>query len=324
MLSAINVCRDKQTRSFHSRVHSSEEISSWVYERETLRRSVAARILRRRCAGRQAPGAKWSHHGRWSHGLRPIVYVLGCPVAMCSRSASFNLAILFSTCLLTVDSAGNIGDTADGSSSLSNDPRCSPSLSVILDLENGIDDATSRPLKNNGTFSYNGIDYSADMRWTDGNVTYGCICRLRHCIRKCCRNDEVLRKNSDKERICQKIPQNDTRAEAKIPDLRLSTKWPKRFNILTNWRSISSWFLGRTMSVPVTLCSMSILMKTIRSFFRQMVALCFLLTGRFFRFGIIASIGKRPLIESASWFAGRQRCKVHRMKNTKLTIMWAS
>lgn len=58
---------------------SSGEISSWAYEREASRRSVAARILRRRCAKRRALGAKRSHRGRSSSGLRPIVYALRHP-----------------------------------------------------------------------------------------------------------------------------------------------------------------------------------------------------------------------------------------------------
>ncbi|XP_011696770.1 PREDICTED: G-protein coupled receptor Mth2-like [Wasmannia auropunctata] len=142
---------------------------------------------------------------------------------MCDRSASFNLAVLLAACgLLTArGGADGVGDAANVS--LSDDPRCSPSLSVILSSENDTDDASTRPSGNNGSIFYDGINYSPDLRWTDGNVIYGCICRVRTCIRKCCANDEVLRKNSNKKRICQKISQNDrnTSTEAEMLDLRL-------------------------------------------------------------------------------------------------------
>lgn len=145
---------------------------------------------------------------------------------MCGSSASVNLAVLLAACgLLTADGAG---DAADGSSSLSNDPRCSPLLSVVLGSENGIDGATSRTL-GNGSFLHDGIVYPAELRWTDGNITYGCICRLLNCIKKCCRDDEVLHEDSEEEEsdmpTCQKMPWNNTkliRAGAKTPDLRLS------------------------------------------------------------------------------------------------------
>ncbi|KAL0103551.1 hypothetical protein PUN28_017664 [Cardiocondyla obscurior] len=136
---------------------------------------------------------------------------------MRGRSASFNLAVLLATCgLLTAN---------DSPSSLRNDPRCSPSLSVVLDLHNGTDKTASRSPKNNGSIFHDGVEYPAELRWTDGNVTYGCICRLRNCLRKCCRNDEVLRNRDLKENpTCQKMLQNGTSSEdteARTPDLRL-------------------------------------------------------------------------------------------------------
>lgn len=139
---------------------------------------------------------------------------------MCGRSAGFNQAVLLVACgLLTADGASNAVDAA-------NDPRCSPSLSVVLDLENDVSSTPPRPLKNNSSFSYVDIKYPPELRWTDGNFTYGCICKMRNCIRKCCRNDEVLRKKSEGkgEPICQKMPQNGTEPREETPDLRLSQK----------------------------------------------------------------------------------------------------
>lgn len=141
---------------------------------------------------------------------------------MYGRSVRFNQAVLLIACgLLTADGASDAVDAA-------NDPRCSPSLSVVLDLENDVGGMASRPLENNGSFFYVGIDYPPELRWTDGNVTYGCICKVRNCIRKCCRNDEVLRKKSEGkgEAICQKMPQNRTESTKveETPDLRLSAK----------------------------------------------------------------------------------------------------
>lgn len=130
---------------------------------------------------------------------------------MGGRSVSFYLAVLLAACgLLIADDIGDVGNAADGLS-LMKDPRCSPSFSVILSLENS-------------SFFYNGIVYPAELRWTDGNVTYGCICRLRNCIRKCCRNDEVLREKKNNYEICQKMPQNDTELMTETPHLRLSRK----------------------------------------------------------------------------------------------------
>ncbi|EGI60813.1 G-protein coupled receptor Mth2 [Acromyrmex echinatior] len=135
---------------------------------------------------------------------------------MGGRSVSFNLAVLLAACGTLI--ADDTGDAADGLS-LINDPRCSPSFSVILSLEsNG---AASRSLEN-GSFIYDGILYPAELRWTDGNVTYGCICRSRNCIRKCCGDDEILRNKSYNSEICQKMPRNDTELITEIPHLRLS------------------------------------------------------------------------------------------------------
>lgn len=132
---------------------------------------------------------------------------------MRGRSGNLNLAVLLAACgLLTTDGA------ADNPSSRSNDPYCSPSLSVVL--ENSTDDAAPRFLENNGSFVHDGLNYTAEDRWTDGNVTYGCICKLRNCLRKCCGSDEVLRSmNLKNDPICQKKPQNDT---DETPDLHLS------------------------------------------------------------------------------------------------------
>ncbi|KAG5323272.1 MTH protein, partial [Acromyrmex heyeri] len=141
---------------------------------------------------------------------------------MGGRSVSFNLAVLLAACGMLI--ADDTGDAADGLS-LINDPRCSPSFSVILSsLESSVDGATSRPSEN-GSFFYDlsGI-YPAELRWTDGNVTYGCICRLRNCIRKCCGDDEILRNKSNNSEICQKMPRNDTELITEIPHLRLSRK----------------------------------------------------------------------------------------------------
>lgn len=141
------------------------------------------------------------------------------------RGRSGSLAVLLAACgLLTAD---GVDDAADGPSTRSNDPYCSPSLSVVL--ENSTDDAAPRSLENNGSYVHDGIDYPAEFRWTDGNITYGCICKLRYCLRKCCGNDEVLRSevptNLKKEATCQKMPQNDTEltdAKDRTPDLRLA------------------------------------------------------------------------------------------------------
>ncbi|XP_077254742.1 putative G-protein coupled receptor Mth-like 3 isoform X2 [Temnothorax americanus] len=124
------------------------------------------------------------------------------------RGRSFNLTILLAACgLLTADGADDAVDAAtDGPpSSLSNDPRCSPSLSVVLGPKNGVEGAENK----NRSIFHNGIDYPAELRWTGGNFTYGCTCRLRNCIRKCCRDDQVLR-NSKEGAICQEMSQNDT------------------------------------------------------------------------------------------------------------------
>ncbi|XP_011636121.1 G-protein coupled receptor Mth2-like isoform X2 [Pogonomyrmex barbatus] len=136
---------------------------------------------------------------------------------MCGRSdLSFNSALFLAACgLLTASGAVNIPSRED--------PRCSPSFSVILPLENGTGgtDTVPQSLENNSSFFHDGIEYSAEERWSDGNVTYGCICRLRRCIRKCCRDDQVLRKYPEKKAICQEMPENDTKSVTAMPDLRL-------------------------------------------------------------------------------------------------------
>ncbi|XP_072750318.1 probable G-protein coupled receptor Mth-like 3 isoform X2 [Anoplolepis gracilipes] len=146
---------------------------------------------------------------------------------MCSRFANFNSAVFLAVCGLFT--AGNSGDIANDGllPVLRNDPRCSPSLSIVLSMENsgsGIATA-SQTFEKNNSLLHDGIIYPAHLRWTDGNVTYGCVCKLRDCIRKCCRGDEVLRKDLTKQPVCQKIFHNDTmpaRVEVKTPDLRLS------------------------------------------------------------------------------------------------------
>lgn len=125
---------------------------------------------------------------------------------MCVRSASFNSAVFLAAYVLL---------TADGSVPLRDDPRCS-SLSVNLDEEIGAAVAA------NDSFVYNNVTYSADLLWTDGNFTYGCVCRERNCIRKCCRSDEVLRKEPAKQAMCQKMQQSDIKsAPGRTPDLHL-------------------------------------------------------------------------------------------------------
>lgn len=96
------------------------------------------------------------------------------------------------------------------------DPRCSPSLSVILEnaTENGDDVVLYR----------DGDAYTADLRWTDGNLTYGCVCKLRKCVRKCCRDDEVLCEDLSKPPVCEKISRgdNETSFVTRTPELRLT------------------------------------------------------------------------------------------------------
>jgi len=127
------------------------------------------------------------------------------------RFASFNSAVFLAAYGLLTAADGLIPSTP-----LSDDPRCS-SLSVILDVEIGA--ATV-----NGSFFYNDTVYSADLLWTDGNFTYGCVCRERRCIKKCCRSDEVLRKNPKKETMCQKMSENNTEPASRTPDLHLPSE----------------------------------------------------------------------------------------------------
>lgn len=142
---------------------------------------------------------------------------------MCVRSVNFNSALFLAACGLLTAGSDDIAN--DGSLPvLRNDPRCSPSLSVVLSVENS-DDAnysTSRTPEKNSNHLHDGIP--DHLRWTDGNVTYGCVCKLRDCIRKCCHSDEVLREDLTKKPVCQKMTRNDTtpaRVEGKTPDLRL-------------------------------------------------------------------------------------------------------
>lgn len=124
------------------------------------------------------------------------------------RSA-FNSAILFAACgLLIAVTAGAVA----GDGPPRDDPLCS-ALSVVL--ENGGGD---------GGFTYDGTVYPADLRWTDGNLTYGCICRQRRCIRKCCRSDEVISRDLPKRPWCEKTPGHlaTDATSAKTPELRLS------------------------------------------------------------------------------------------------------
>lgn len=147
---------------------------------------------------------------------------------MCGRSASFNLAVLLAACgLLTADGVDDyVADATDSPSSLKNDPSCSSLFRVVLGPKNSTDGATSQYFESNGSFFHDGVKYPPEFRWTEGNVTYGCICKLYNCLRKCCRNDEILRRSKNlKEPICQKRPQNDsklTSAENGTLDLRLS------------------------------------------------------------------------------------------------------
>lgn len=145
---------------------------------------------------------------------------------MCARSANFNSAIFLAACgLLTIGSGGDIVN--DGPLPvLRNDSRCSPLLSVALSSDSILLTETSQTHEKNGSLFYDGFLYPADLYWTDGNVTYVCVCKLRNCIRKCCRGDEVLAENIQrKQPVCQKIFHNDTmpaREEIKTQDLRLS------------------------------------------------------------------------------------------------------
>lgn len=156
--------------------------------------------------------------------------IFGALVVMCARSANFNSAVFLAACgLLTVDTSGDIVN--DGSLPvLRNDSHCSSLLSVVLSNDSILLTETSQMLEKNGSLFYDGFLYPADLHWTDGNVTYVCVCKLRNCIRKCCRGDEVLRKDlteniQKKQPVCQKIFHNDTMPageEIKTQDLRLS------------------------------------------------------------------------------------------------------
>ncbi|XP_032665175.1 uncharacterized protein LOC116841402 [Odontomachus brunneus] len=113
--------------------------------------------------------------------------------------------------LIAITAVVSAVTAADGL--LRDDPR-SVSLSVLL--ENGDAD-----------FTYDGEVYLTDLRWIDGNLTYGCICRLhRKCIKKYCRSNEVIRRDLGNKPSCGKIPREDPAATdspaAKTPALRLT------------------------------------------------------------------------------------------------------
>lgn len=143
---------------------------------------------------------------------------------MCARSANFNSALFLAACgLLTAGS----DDIANDKSLplLRDDPRCSPRLRVVLNVENsdGNFSTTSRTPEKNSSHLHD--DIPDHLRWTDGNVTYGCVCKFHDCIRKCCRSDEVLREDLTKQPVCQKMIYNGTmsaKVKDKTPDLRLS------------------------------------------------------------------------------------------------------
>lgn len=134
-------------------------------------------------------------------------------------------AVLLAACGLAIVAAAAVAN---------DDPLCSASLSVILG--NGPTTTTSsrRPASSSSSSSENdvlhheGVAYPADQRWTDGNLTYGCVCRLRECVRKCCADDEVLREDLTKKPMCEKMPRdgNETTTPqphaARTPELRLS------------------------------------------------------------------------------------------------------
>lgn len=125
--------------------------------------------------------------------------------------SGFNSAVFFTVCglLIAVIAAGTTDGAADGP--LRDDPRCSVSLSMFLE-------------NSNGSFTHDGMVYPPDVRWTDGNFTYGCICRLRWCIRKCCRRGEVIRRDLRNRPLCEKVPREDfaTNSSAKTPALHLA------------------------------------------------------------------------------------------------------
>ncbi|CAK9798341.1 G-protein coupled receptor Mth2 [Anthophora quadrimaculata] len=66
-----------------------------------------------------------------------------------------------------------------------NSSFCGPFPGIILEA-NKID-----RLKN-GSLVYNKLVYPAGLYRVYGNVTYGCLCNLRECLKKCCKQNEIL------------------------------------------------------------------------------------------------------------------------------------
>lgn len=168
-------------------------INIWASRRASANADRAERSCRER-----------SLFGRW-------LILLSTLVVMCIRF-SFNSAFLFAACgLLITDKAYAFdGPPRD-------DPRCSKSLSRILENNN------TRLPEDKSLYNWN------DIYWTDGNLTYGCICRLLECIRKCCGSDEVLREDFTKETVCEAwqggaatVKPIEKDLGTKPPDLRLS------------------------------------------------------------------------------------------------------
>lgn len=132
-------------------------------------------------------------------------------------STSFNSAVLLVACgLLTAD-----GGAADEPTPppLRDDPRCSSSFSVVFGTGSSVRTSSLK----NGSLFHDGVVYPADLHWTDGNFTYGCVCRIHDCINKCCRNDEILYRDHKKRMTCQKLVSRDGKSTVTgRPDLHLS------------------------------------------------------------------------------------------------------
>lgn len=62
---------------------------------------------------------------------------------------------------------------------------CHPFPSIILD-QNKINKFE------NGSIVYNKLMYPTESYHVFGNKTYGCICNLQSCLRKCCKENEIL------------------------------------------------------------------------------------------------------------------------------------
>lgn len=145
---------------------------------------------------------------------------------MCARSANFNSALFLAACGLLVAGSDDIANNE--SLPIKDDPRCSPSLRVVFNetaMENSDGNFSSQTSEKNSSSNLH-YDIPDHLRWTEGNVTYGCVCMFRNCIRKCCPSDEVLRGNFTlKQPWCQKLTHNVTmsaKVKDKTPDLRLS------------------------------------------------------------------------------------------------------